>query len=350
MTGFDGLIKSGISWEVELTSRCNSRCVGCSRYSEFYYPNPFLDPRVDLDINIFKKALRESPGVKFVLFCGNYGDPLLYPRIFDILRFIREERGDLGILVHSNASFGQEKFWQELAFFFQTPGSYVKFSLDGFSDSHEMFRRGSKWEVAFKNAQVFIQNGGRAVWQMIDFQHNHHEIEKARSFALQNGFRRFDLRPNNYVGLDVAISNRVPNLDSVPSTVSASARTEEELLAWYESQISEKSVDVIDCKSLGRKNLYLDVHGRVWPCCWVGGLPYRPEHELREWFHKKVLARYDSDFNSLKDRSLEGILAHSWWREHLPASWDLKKGNPAEILTTCLKTCGKCLPAEGENG
>lgn len=342
MMTFSEILNSGFSWEVELTSRCNSRCVGCSRYSEFYYPNPFFDPHLDLDLELLKKAFRQTTKMDFVLFCGNYGDPLLHPRIFEILHFIREEKGDIGVIVHSNAAFGSKSFWQDLAPFFKTPGSFIKFSLDGMAESHEKFRRGTKWETAFANARTFIEDGGRAVWQMIDFAHNHDEIERARHMAVDVGFKRFDLRKNNYPGLDEAIAEVPKSLNVIPATVAGISLNQESLHSWYLSQLNEKVVDEISCRSLERRNIYLDVHGQVWPCCWVGGLPYRPEHELREWFKGKVTNRYEAGFNSLAKLDLAEIIAHPWWQEHLPQSWNLDHGKSPELLSTCLKTCGKC--------
>ncbi|MFS4459351.1 radical SAM protein [Bdellovibrio sp. HCB2-146] len=340
---FSNLLQSGFSWEVELTSRCNSRCVGCSRYSHFYYPNPFFNSRLDLDIEVLKKALRESAQVDFILFCGNYGDPLLHPQIFDILEFIRQEKGSVGVVVHTNASFGSQDFWIQLASYFQTPGSFIKFSLDGLADSHEKFRRGTNWETALANAKTFIAAGGRAVWQMIDFAHNKNEIETAREMSQKLGFRRFDLRKNNYPGLDSAIAETAIDLRNPPASVAQFDLNKEELQTWYRSQLREKPAHSIECRSLTRKNIYLDVNGHVWPCCWVGGLPYRPEHELREWFQQETLNRYKKGFNSLVEQSLEQIFSHPWWQKHLPESWNLSAQHSPVVLSTCVKTCGKCV-------
>jgi MoaA/NifB/PqqE/SkfB family radical SAM enzyme len=342
MSAFGDFQNKAVSWEVELTSRCNSRCVGCSRYSEYYYPHPYFNPHVDLKKEILFKALQSTPHLEFILFCGNYGDPLLHPEIFEILEFIRREKGNLRVLVHSNAAFGNSEFWQKLAGYFQTPGSYIKFSLDGLKNSHEKFRRGTQWEKALGNARSFIAAGGRAVWKMIEFEHNRHEIPEARALAARMGFHKFDLRKNNYPGLDAPILREV-ELSPVPASVTASARSPEQLEQWNENQVREKKFDHIECRSVLNKNIFLDAYGQVWPCCWVGGLPYRPEHELRQWFQNKVQARYEKDFNSLERRSLEEILRQAWFQNDLESSWANKARDPLNPLpSTCAKTCGKC--------
>ena len=44
-----------------------------------------------------------------------------------------------------------------------------------------------------KNAQAFIDAGGYAVWKMIKFDHNEHQVEDCRALAKNLGFQRFDL-------------------------------------------------------------------------------------------------------------------------------------------------------------
>ncbi len=339
---FNHLLESSVSWEVELTSRCNSRCVGCSRLSEYYYPNPYFKNNVDLPKELLFKALAAPKKVDFILFCGNYGDPLLHPDIFEIMEHIRTHYGTLRVLVHSNASFGNEDFWKQLAGYFSTPGSYVKFSLDGFKKSHESFRRGTNWDRALKNAEIFIQAGGRAVWKAIEFDHNRDELKELESFAKEKGFLKFDQRKNNYPGLDGPVVVDV-DLKKIPPLVTDDQRSYQHLKAWSDSQFREKKYDHIECKSLLRKNVFLDSHGQVWPCCWVGGLPYRPEHELRQWFHEKVLNKYGPGFNSLVHHSVEEIFSKSWMKEDLEKSWSNSAADPQNpLLSTCAKSCGKC--------
>jgi MoaA/NifB/PqqE/SkfB family radical SAM enzyme len=342
VSAFSNLLNNPLSWEVELTTRCNSRCVGCSRYSEYYYPNPYFNPKVDLNTELLFKALKETPQISFILFCGNYGDPLLHPEFIPMMERLRQEYGNLRVMVHSNASFGNEDFWKSLAKVFSPPGSYVKFSMDGLGASHEKFRRGTNWEKVMANAESFMAHGGRAVWKMIEFEHNRHEFEEAQKMSIEKGFRKFDPRKNNYPGLDGPILQEV-DLKAVPASVTDDRRSVQQLEQWNVSQVKEKKFDTVECKSLSRGTLFIDAHGNLWPCCWVGGLPYRPEHELRQWFQEKTLKNYEKDFNSLAKYNVKEILKHSWMKSDLETSWsnqaqDLK--NP--LPSTCAKTCGKC--------
>jgi hypothetical protein len=110
--------------------------------------------------------------------------------------------------------------------------------------------------------------------------------------------------------------------------------------------VGSKNFDTIQCKSLERANIFIDAHGDVWPCCWIGGLPYRPEHELRELFQEKIVKRFQKNFNSLSTNSLSQILSHAWMGEELEKSWNNKSDDELNpLLSTCAKTCGKCLKA-----
>lgn len=342
MSSFTDLSKGSISWEIELTTRCNSRCVGCSRYSDYYYPNPHFNPRVDLDFSLFKKALASTSKVEFILFCGVYGDPFLHPQILEIMKYIRETYGDLKVSVHTNGAYGTKEFWQEMASYFKTPGSHVKFSIDGIGKSHEMFRRGTSWETVLKNATDFLEAGGNAIWKMIEFQHNKCEVGDAAELAKKLGFKKFEVRANNFPGLDEYILQEAePNISSREATSETLESTE--LTKWNISQLNGKKFDTIQCRSLERKNLYLDAHGSVWPCCWLGGSPYRPEPFLRQWMQKNVVDKYETSFNSLKSRNLEQILDHEWLKKYLPESWQRTPQDPQNpIIATCAKTCGKC--------
>jgi sulfatase maturation enzyme AslB (radical SAM superfamily) len=234
-----------------------------------------------------------------------------------------------------------------MAGYFQTPGSHVKFSIDGLQASHEAFRRGTQWSAVIKNAESFIKAGGHAVWKMIEFDHNKSEIAEVRALSEKMGFKKFELRKNNFPGLDGPIAKDV-NLKEIPSEVQGAPISIQALENWNEAQIASVKFSTISCRSLDRKNIYLDAHGKVWPCCWVGGLPYRPEHSLRQWMESKVLSRYEKDFNSLHTQSLDKILNHSWLGTDLPSSWNNsgeKSGNP--MISTCAKTCGVGTSCQG---
>lgn len=340
---FHDLIENPLSLEIELTTRCNSRCVGCSRYSNYFFQNPYLDPRVDIETEVLKKLFDSVSRLDFVLLCGVYGDPFWHPDIEEILDSLRSRHEKVRLSVHTNGAYRPSAFWSRIAKHFMGTGSHVKFSLDGFKNSHELFRKGTQWEIALENAKTFIQGGGNAIWQMIEFDHNRYEVEDVRKFALNLGFKRFEVRKNNFPGLDKYIQQEKTPISQVLDLRRDSINPAT-LDEWNIQQIKQKVFKVIQCRSLERKSVYIDAYGRVWPCCWVGGLLHRPEHELRQWMRQKLTPRYGKDFNSLKLFSFREILCHEWFRRDLAESWSRDGADPINpLMATCAKTCGTCL-------
>lgn len=340
MNKFESFLTKSRSWEIELTTRCNSYCVGCSRFENYYYPNSHFNSQLDLSIENLTLALNQSNDVEEILMCGVYGDPLLHTDIFEVLDVMKTRAPNARRIVHTNASFGNEEFWKRLAPYFNHSGSHIKFSIDGNQESHELFRRGTKWEKILENAKVFIDAGGNAAWKMIEFAHNKNEIEDMRKLSNDMGFKKFDLRKNNYAGLDAFITNEAIALSDIG--MQKQNWSIEQLNHWNMEQIKESSKDSVECRSMTRENLYLDVHGSVWPCCWVGSLPFRPEDGLRALVRDRIFNKYEEGFNNLQSHSLKEIINHHWYKTDLEASWSESAIGSGESLSTCLKTCGKC--------
>jgi MoaA/NifB/PqqE/SkfB family radical SAM enzyme len=342
VSGFHALLAEPLHWEIELSTRCNSRCLGCSRHADFTHTNPYYPEKTDLDKEVLLQVLRATPNLASLLFCGVYGDPLLHGEILPIFRMLKTEFPKTRVSVHSNASFGTGEFWTELGELFRQPGWRLKFALDGEAREHEAFRRGTSWTRTLSNAEIFIAAGGRADWHMIEFSTNEHQAEELRALAAQKGFHRFELRKNNYPGLENFFSQ--PNLPLTPAEkIDETQITDFELDRWNDEYTKNFVPGSIDCKSLAKKTLYLDASGKIWPCCWIGGLVSRPEHPQRLRFQRKTLKNIAPDFNSARSHSLENILSHRWFRENLPASW--RTPERRNLTSTCAKTCGRCSPS-----
>ena len=68
----------------------------------------------------------------------------------------------------------------------------VFFSLDGVGNkSLQNYRVGADFYKILDNARAFIDTGGKAMWRMIKFKHNEHQIERAREIANEMGFWQF---------------------------------------------------------------------------------------------------------------------------------------------------------------
>ena len=108
------------SFHIELTDKCNARCVQCSR--NFVDDLGNLNERPNLCLteitidqykDIFKDYLHKT---KTINFCGNMGDPLFAKDILAITEYsfshvLRPEKGLLKI--YTNGGFRSKKWWSE---------------------------------------------------------------------------------------------------------------------------------------------------------------------------------------------------------------------------------------------
>ncbi len=339
MSDFQSYSEKAIHWEIELTTRCNSTCIGCSRFANYFYPNPNINTQLELSLEELEKALKQSKSIDFIFLCGVYGDPMLHSKIFEALDLIKFYAPEVKIVVDTNASFGTEEFWIKLAPYFSQSGSHIKFCIDGQSESHELFRRGTQWEKILANAKAFINAGGNAVWKMIQFEHNAGEEVELEKLSKSLGFKKFELRMNNYPGMDTFITTAATTISDIG--MQQRKWTPDQVNDWNTKQMEGHEDKEITCYSLEKTNLYLDAHGSVWPCSWIASMPFRPEDGLRGVIENRVLEKYEKSFNSLRRNSLHQILNHQWFARDLAESW-----NNSSLIAMCLKRCGKCKAKE----
>jgi MoaA/NifB/PqqE/SkfB family radical SAM enzyme len=73
--------------QIEITNLCNLECPMCFKH--------FIDVEIKhMDFEVFKKVIDKLKGVYTITLCG-YGEPLIYPRIFDAIRYCKENGFDV---------------------------------------------------------------------------------------------------------------------------------------------------------------------------------------------------------------------------------------------------------------
>jgi len=91
---FHGLLTREIAFAgpfavtVDVTRRCNIRCLGCAIHSPYVTGQaPHDTATQDLDVNMFGRLCRElqTMNTNTLVFCGD-GEPLLHPRMFDLIQ------------------------------------------------------------------------------------------------------------------------------------------------------------------------------------------------------------------------------------------------------------------------
>ncbi len=350
------MIKSDIKkLHIELTNRCNAGCPFCGRTSsrpsgvtEFIENSGWID----LQLETLKKIPWET--MKRVNFCGNYGDPAIHPKLIDIVEYV--EQFECKVHVVTNGSLRNTEWWTKLAKTMTRRKSHVRFSIDGLRDTNHLYRRNTNFDTIIKNAQTFIDNGGRAEWVFIAFQHNEHQIEEARELAKKIGFKKFILRRNNRtILLDGEIKEpRIPPVKKVQQQMldkfggtPSYVPQKNELKKWTESTYERRlppfdgntSECGIKCKSQETDELFISCDGDVLPCCWWGNnqfaTKYDPNHVGHKDKHVQILKNMKIDLRKYDWDEI--INEYKKQRDYIELLWS---NDPEKDLPKCYSQCG----------
>ena len=303
-------------------------------------------PLADIDLEKFKAILPIDfvRQLSFISFCGNFGDPIVNNSLIDIVSYVSETNPDITVNIHTNGSARSEQWWQELAWAMPIK-HMVEFGIDGLADTHSLYRIGTSYDKIISNASAFIRAGGKAQWNFIKFRHNQHQIEDARSKALQVGFESFRVRDTSrFVG-----SDSYDVLDKNGQTAYQLQLPTEHKLNFIDNDTVKNYKELfkgarVTCEVANRKEIYIDAQMQLWPCCYTASVPYTfvPESDITKPYHDHSKSGIDSLVKSLggyerinlHNHSIESILNSVEWQTSWEDHWQKEK------LPTCARTCG----------
>jgi MoaA/NifB/PqqE/SkfB family radical SAM enzyme len=228
-----------IEWiDIELTSFCNIQCPGCFR-TQSQVAEKIIDRELlSFDLIQQKFQQHDFPNIKIINFCGSVDEPTSHPEFFDIIKYFATWNCHINIA--TNGSIRSAQWWHNLAKIL--PANHrVTWGIDGADKTSEIYRQGSKFEKVQENFQSFISAGGQAVWQIIEFEHNLHQIDQAREIANQQGFKSFKI-----------IRSHRPDVKHIK----------------HVKQTTDQS-NCIECKYKQQKRIFVNHNGNVIPCCFL---------------------------------------------------------------------------------
>ena len=237
-------VSKELEWiDIELTSFCNVKCNGCLRETE-----PLIKPLLNktyIDLDVIRQKFKKNyfPNMKIINFCGSVDEPMSHPQIKDIIKYFSD--WDIHLSIATNGSLRTEQWWADIAKIMPTSHK-VTFGIDGLEDTLAIYRVNSNFNKVINNAKTFIKNGGKAVWQFIEFEHNKHQINECKEYAESLGFDKF--------------------------RVITSARSESEMSKPLKYKRQKKIHDEsqqIECKYLRDKRIFINHLGDVIPCCYL---------------------------------------------------------------------------------
>jgi len=318
---------------LEISTRCNAACPECPRNFrgvDIIDTYPICDMSLEQAQQIFTVPFLVQ--LDQILINGNYGDFITARDCLEIVEYFLEVNPDLKIIISTNGS-GRPNIWEKLGGL----GVEVHFRLDGLEDTHQIYRQYTDYKLILSNAKKFIKSGGTAVWAMIKFAHNMHQIPTAQNLSQELGFQRFELIN---AGRDTTI---VFTRDKKFSHIIGDYKGDydfDNLYDQYQHYIRDPNLTLkkvpiqekkIACYSKKNNEIYISANGEVYPCCWLGFYPLGRQGSPST-FQLRPLVKE----NNALEFGIEHAIA---WFKEIEASWN--KTVLEGKIYACNETCGK---------
>jgi len=341
--------------QFELSNVCNALCSSCQRNTIDFNELKRLQTE-GVNVNIENLPMKNRPGlgkpkyatkelitnimtgatnIKEVQYTGTIDDPLGHKDLIGITDHLLSIRPDIYIGMHTNGSMRTPKYLKEFAEVLLSrgrgPGDHtVHFSIDGLEDTNHLYRKNCRWDKIMENAQAFIDAGGRASWQMLEFPWNKHQLLEARVLAKSMGFTKFKVR-----------ENKSPLLNNLDEYLLKNKGDMKKIRRYHQVLDStEVPNDPIDCRwRTELKQYHLSYDGRLWPCCYFTSAKYMRNDEQRD----HIDLNYDKNFNNLYEHTWDEVMEHPFFKEDLVDSWEAKQHGlgPKDRYRICSTTCSK---------
>jgi len=179
--------------QFELTSVCNLRCPVCpTGIGELERNIRYMDA------DLFERVYAETAPYLLTASLWGWGEPLLHPRLRDILRTASRYPA-VTFLSTNGARLGREPVIEALLEF---PPTYLIVAVDGLSDeTNARFRVGARLEpilAAVRELARLKRVDGRRLpilhMRFMVMEHNEHEVPRVEAFARDQGFDMLSLR------------------------------------------------------------------------------------------------------------------------------------------------------------
>lgn len=182
-----------LNMQIELTSYCNLRCPVCPVGTKELSRGP-----VAIDLRMFEALMKEVGPYLLTLSLWAWGEPLLHPRLAEILGITR--RYPVATLVSTNGqNLNQEPVLKAIQ---EAPPAYLIVAVDGLSDeTNSLYRKGARLAPVLEGVRAL------AAWKrqtrsdlpvlhcrFLVMKHNEHELAGLRQFGQDTGFNMVSLR------------------------------------------------------------------------------------------------------------------------------------------------------------
>ena len=185
----DEVYQQTYRFDIAVSSYCQAYCPSCARTdTDTLETVSWLKPS-HIDFDVFKRivdsAVDLDPDVVFQ-FCGELGDPMMHPRIGELIDYAMERARQVEI--NTNGGLRQPEWYEEMAekwgrnSIADKCGKELRivFGIDGvYEETNQKYRINVDHARAMANMEAWSKAGGPSEWHFILFEHNWHEIPEA---------------------------------------------------------------------------------------------------------------------------------------------------------------------------
>lgn len=356
----------------ELSTFCNAACPNCPRFFQGTHVVRSGVVLSQVTINQFEKWFEPEfiKNVRLWKFCGTHGDPMMAKDVIKIINHIFSINSTANIVVNTNGGIRNETDWRALGEISANHSLQITFSIDGLEDTNHIYRRNVEWSKLILNITNYIAAGGHALWEFLIFKHNEHQIEQARELSKKLGFINFVekraigfehngnltdmpvfkqtgeydysiLPPDNpdyrWSKLDKIVYRSRDNLTNFYKDNIDKLEDEfENIVSNFKDTVVSDNV-VIKCNSKKKENseIYINVNGIVFPCCFIGNSIDAFDNQSHALQLKTRLRKYGIDNFDLNKNSITTILKANHLNLFAASGWETD-----HCLEFCKTTCG----------
>jgi MoaA/NifB/PqqE/SkfB family radical SAM enzyme len=293
----------------ELTFRCNARCPACHRVKPLRIN--LNDQKYTISLKRFKELFNPEllENLEWLVLNGNLGDSVMNKEFREILSYVKQYGVKFNI--HTNGGIHDIDYWKDIGNILDN-SDIINFDLDGLEDTHHIYRINTQFERVFENAKAVISTKRPQVhWKYIVFEHNKHQVKKARQLAIQTGFTTFSTvktsrefgRPTS--GKFVHTKKRI-NKDSLEKKI---------ICIWEDWD-----------------KWYVSPEGLVFRCCWTGGHYYDKDNS--RFYYPPDFEKKFNGFNV----PIQKIISYNYWDKLNSYLQGYERAFPL-----CKSQCGKLL-------
>ena len=285
---------------IEPTTRCTLECPACPRT---WFSQKFnrTFPKQDLDLDALWTFLNCESGnaISKMTLCGNHGDPIYYPQLFELLNKFRDSKS---YHIVTNGSYQKKDFWLELKDLLG-PNDTITFSIDGLEHNNHLYRKNSDWQSIMQGLDIMVNGAAKVVWSTIVFSYNQNELGQIKQFAVDRGAEFVSVKSSRF-----GIESLQPQQSLIDTT------------KLY-SSIKNKTIIEPRCRS----EEYISADGFYFPCCYIS--TYYTLHSTSLWRNRQQwnIANQNLDSARIKlDQWIGNIL-----------------NDPSSAHSVCKMQCGK---------